>query len=174
MSGSLPSGVDNDFYLKLSKSMPKNVKKIIDAEGENLLRGLENGAVLIKPNKSELEGIVKKELTNQKDILKASYSLLDKGAENVLVSLGREGAIITNGVKNYFCKSIQVAVNSTVGAGDSMLAAAVLRMEQGAGLSDILRSGVAAGTAAITKSGTLLCTREKYLEVYEELKVEEI
>jgi len=174
MSGSLPSGINDDFYLKISKAMPKEVKKIIDTEGDKMLFALENGATLVKPNKSELENLVKKELKDFKDILKASYSLLDKGAENVLVSLGREGAIITNGVKNYFCRSIQVAVNSTVGAGDSMVAAAVLQMAQGAGLSEILRNGVAAGTAAITKSGTLLCTREKYLDVLEGLKVEEI
>jgi len=174
MSGSLPSGVDNDFYLKLSKVMPKSVKKVIDTEGQKMLLALENGAVLVKPNKNELEEFAKKELHTTKDILKASYTLLDKGAENVLVSLGREGAIITNGMKSYFCKSIQVAVNSTVGAGDSMVAAAILQMQNGAGLADILKSGVAAGTAAITKSGTLLCTREKYLEVLEGLKVEEI
>jgi 1-phosphofructokinase family hexose kinase len=174
MSGSLPSGVNNDFYLKLSKAMPKTVKKVIDTEGDKMLLALENGAVLVKPNKTELEEFAKKELTSKKDVLKACYTLLDKGAENVLVSLGREGAIITNGIKNYFCKSIQVAVNSTVGAGDSMVAAAVLQMEQGAVLADVLKNGVAAGTAAITKSGTLLCTREKYLEVLEGLKVEEI
>ena len=173
MSGSLPSGVNNDFYLKLSQVLPESVKRVYDTDSENMLPALALGAELVKPNKYELETYIGKELNTKADILGAAGTLLDKGAKNVLISLGSDGAIITNGFKSYFCKSIQVAVNSTVGAGDSMVAAAVLEMQKGSGIRDILKSGVAAGTAAVTKAGTL-CTKDKFEEVLKDLTVEEI
>ena len=92
----------------------------------------------------------------------------------VLLSLGRKGAIITDGAHAYHCKSINVAVNSTVGAGDAMVAAAALGLEQGASLQDILRTGVAAGTATVMSVGQVGFTREKYNEVLSTLQVKEI
>ena len=98
--------------------------------------------------------------------------MLDLGAENVLLSLGREGAILTDGTNSYFCKSANVAVNSTVGAGDSMVAAAALMTECGATKSEILRNAVAAGTASITTPGTNLFYRDKFEEIYGKIYVE--
>ena len=89
------------------------------------------------------------------------------GAKIVLLSLGRDGAVITDGRRHYYCKSINVAVNSTVGAGDAMVAAAATMMQRGAGLPDILRAGVAAGTAAVT-------TKKKYEEILSGLTVTEV
>ena len=107
-------------------------------------------------------------------MLKGCYALLDKGAKRVLLSLGKRGAIITDGTKNYYCKSINVAINSTVGAGDGMVAAASIMLEQGASLEEILRAGVAAGTATVTTFGKISFTKEKYDEIYAGLTVEEI
>ena len=98
---------------------------------------------------------------------------MDRGAKAVLLSLGKDGAIITNGTKNYYCKSINVAVNSTVGAGDGMVAAAATMMQRGADLSDILRAGVAAGTATVTTFGTISFTKNKYDEIFDGLTVTE-
>ena len=107
-------------------------------------------------------------------MLKACCKLIDLGCQNVLLSLGRDGAIYTNGSTSYYCKSANVAVNSTVGAGDSMIAAASLMIENGAEDGEILRSAVAAGTASITTSGTNLFYRDKFEEIYAKLKVEKI
>ena len=98
---------------------------------------------------------------------------MDKGAKRVLLSLGKRGAIITDGTKNYYCKSINVAINSTLGAGDGMLAAAAMRLEQGAPLDEILRAGVAAGTATVTTFGQISFTKDKFDEIYANIKVEE-
>ena len=88
-----------------------------------------------------------------------------------MLSLGNDGAIITDGSKNYYCKSINVAVNSTVGAGDGMVAAASTMLRQGAPLEEILRAGVAAGTATVTTFGTVSFTKNKYDEIYSNLSV---
>ncbi len=175
LSGSLPKGVDTDFYRELMAVIPNGVKKIIDAERDNALAGMSvGGAYLIKPNLNELEEFSGVTLRTKKDIVKATKICLDAGAENVLVSLGADGAILTNGSVSYYCKSASVAVNSTVGAGDCMVAAACVQLEKGAGMEEILRHGVAAGTAAITTSGTNLFHKDKYDEIYSKIFVEKI
>ena len=100
--------------------------------------------------------------------------LVEAGAENVLLSLGRKGAILTDGDKAYFCKSATVAVNSTVGAGDGMVAAAAVMIEQNAPYDEILRCAVAAGTASVMTPGTNLFYRDKFMEIYDRIAVERI
>lgn len=107
-------------------------------------------------------------------MLTGCYELLDRGAKRVLLSLGKQGAILTDGTHSYYCKSMNVAVNSTVGAGDGMVAAAALQLQQGEPLSEILRAGVAAGTATVMTTGQTSFSKEKYLEVIANLHVEEI
>lgn len=174
MSGSLPLGISDDYYAKLSEVVDKKAKIILDAEGEKLIKTLEHGVYMVKPNLRELEQIANCSLSSRNDMLKACYSLIDLGAENVLLSLGREGAILTDGSNSYFCKSANVAVNSTVGAGDSMIAAASLMIEQGANKPEILRNAVSAGTASITTPGTNLFYRDKFEEIYGKVFVEKV
>ena len=100
--------------------------------------------------------------------------MLDRGAKIVLLSLGNQCAIITDGKENYYRKSINVAMNSTVGAGGGMVAAAALKLEQGASLSEILRAGVAAGTATVMTVGKVSFTQEKYNELFANLQVSKI
>lgn len=172
MSGSLPLGVSDDYYYKLATACDNGVKIIVDAESKKLTGALSAGVYMVKPNLVELENIVGEKLKTRKDMLKASYTLLDLGAKNVLLSLGREGAILTDGSESYFCKSATVAINSTVGAGDSMVAAASVMIEQNASKKEILKNAVAAGTASITTPGTNLFYRDKFEEIYSKIFVE--
>ena len=175
MSGSLPSGVFPDFYGEIMSVIPNRVKKIVDAEKDNVLSALKNtNLYMVKPNLTELESFVGYTITSKKDIIKASQKYINMGVENVLVSLGAEGAILTNGSESYYCKSASVAVNSTVGAGDCMVAAACVQTERGVGMEELLKRSVAAGTAAITTSGTNLFHKDKYQEIYTKLSVEKI
>ncbi len=174
LSGSLPSGINDDYYLKLCNRVQKNAKIILDTEGEKLISAVKSGIYMVKPNLRELENIVKRRLTNIKDMVDSCKFLLNSGAENVLLSLGREGAILYDGTNSYFCKSVNVAVNSTVGAGDSMVAAASLLTEMGASKEEILKCAVAAGTASITTPGTNLFYRDKYEEIYGQIYVEKL
>ncbi len=174
VSGSLPQGVDSGYYTKLFNVAAPGSLKIADAEGPRLLSALQAGPDLVKPNKDELQNTLQKELKTREDLLKGCYTLLDKGAKRVLLSLGKRGAIITDGTKNFFCKSINVAINSTVGAGDGMLAAATMRLTEDAPLDEILRAGVAAGTATVTTFGQISFTKNKFDEIYANLTVEEI
>lgn len=174
ISGGLPRGVDAGYYRELFKAVDPNSLKIADTEGTKLIAALEAGVDLVKPNIEELEGTLGREFRDKDDMLAGCRELIDRGAKTVLLSLGRDGAIITDGNRHYYCKSINVAVNSTVGAGDGMVAAAAVKMKEGASLPDILRAGVAAGTATVTTFGTISFTRQKYEEIYSGLTVTEI
>ncbi len=173
MSGSLPKGVKPEFYKKVLSVIPEGVKIIVDAEKDNCLSALSTGKVyMVKPNKKELEEFSEMAVKTKEDMVKAAKKYIDLGAKNVLISLGAEGAILTDGVDNYFCKSANVAVNSTVGAGDSMVAAYCVGLEKGVDKKELLKMAVAAGTSAVTTSGTNLFYKNKYDEVYAKIHVE--
>lgn len=174
ISGSLPKGVDPSFYYEAVSSVKSGVKVVVDAEKDNLKAALKHELYLIKPNLNELEEIAGESLNSKSEILSAAGILLDKGVKNIIVSLGAEGAIFTDGSNSYFCKSASVAVNSTVGAGDSMVASACVQIEKGADSKEILRCAVAAGTASIMTPGTNLFYKDKYEEIYKRLKVEKL
>jgi 1-phosphofructokinase len=175
MSGSLPKGVAPEFYGQVLKAIPQSTKVIIDTEKHNMLCALGAREVfMVKPNLRELEEFTGNVVRDLFDMVKASKKYLDKGVKYVLVSLGSEGAVLTNGTDSYFCKSASVAVNSTVGAGDSMISALCVGLEKGADMPELLRMAAAAGTAAVTTSGTNLFYYDKYKEIYAKIQSERI
>ncbi len=175
MSGSLPKGVDSNFYGKVLSQIPSRVKVIIDAEKINTLSALSSREIfMVKPNLNELEDFTGKNIHTLQDMVSASSKYLDKGVKYVLISLGSEGAVLTDGKDSYFCKSASVAVNSTVGAGDSMISAFCVGLKEGASMSELLRMAAAAGTAAVTTSGTNLFYKDKYEEIYSKIFSEKI
>jgi len=172
LSGSLPQGVSDDYYAQLIGRIGKNVRIAIDCEGEKLKKALKAGVDIVKPNLYELESITEMRCVTKSDMIEGARKLIDMGAKNVLLSLGSSGAILTDGKEHLYCKSANVAVNSTVGAGDCMLAAALVMRERGLGNEEVLRCAVAAGTASITTPGTNLFYKDKYEEIYDRLVVE--
>ncbi len=175
MSGSLPKGVNEQYYGEVLKKIPDRVKVIVDTEKDNMLSAISSREIFMaKPNLRELESFTGERVVDLHDMVRASYKYIDKGVQNVLVSLGADGAVLTNGKDSYFCKSASVAVNSTVGAGDCMVAAACVALSDGLPMPELLRSAVAAGTAAVTTSGTNLFYRDKYKEIYSKIYSEKI
>ncbi len=174
ISGGLPRGLTADYYGRLASVVDKKSLKIVDAEGARMFSAMNVGVDLVKPNLDELENTLGRRIESKEDMLSACYELLDRGAKRVLLSLGKQGAVITDGTENYYCKSMNVAVNSTVGAGDGMVAAAAIKLQQNAPLAEILRAGVAAGTATVMTLGQVSFTKEKYNEVMTNLHVNKI
>ncbi len=172
MSGSLPQGVSAEFYGQAVACIPKGVKIILDTEKKNMTSALSaNEIFMVKPNLSELESFAGVSVNNKEDIALAAKKYIEKGVKYVLVSLGADGAVLTDGNQNYYCKSANVAVNSTVGAGDSMVAAACVALEKGLSMEELLKCAVAAGTAAVTTSGTNLFYKDKYDEIFSKIFV---
>ncbi|MBQ4097954.1 MAG: 1-phosphofructokinase family hexose kinase [Clostridia bacterium] len=175
MSGSLPKGVTPEFYGEVLSVIPENVKVIVDTEKANMLSAIKSREIFMaKPNQRELESFAGTSVYTLKDMVKAAGKYLDMGVKNVLVSLGADGAVLTDGTDSYYCKSASVAVNSTVGAGDCMVAAACVGLTKGVPMHELLRMSVAAGTAAVTTSGTNLFYKDKYNEIYSKIYSQKI
>lgn len=174
ISGSLAKGMTPDYYAKILSVIPKDVKKVVDSEGERLLHALKAGVDLVKPNIDELERTLNKPLKTKAEMLAGCKELLSLGAKRVLLSLGKNGAIITDGKESFYSKTINVAMNSTVGAGDSMVAAATHALVSGKSLEDILRHGVAAGTASVTSPYSISFSKDKYMEILSAVTAKEI
>ena len=175
ISGSLPKGPDSSYYNELVKAVSGKQKIIIDTERKNMLEATKDVDIFMaKPNLNELMSFSGMTIRTKKDMVKAAGKYFDRGVQYVLVSLGADGAVLTNGIDSYFCKSENVAVNSTVGAGDSMVAAVAVGLTRGVDDEELLKMAVAAGTAAVTTSGTNLFYRDKYDEVYAKIKTERL
>lgn len=173
ISGSLPPGIDVSKLCNLVKSAQKSgIRCIVDSSGEALKATLEIGNIeLVKPNQKELSALVNRDLTQPDDVRKAAQELVDSGkAKRVVVSLGPQGAL---GVDVSGCVQVvppPVKSQSTVGAGDSMVGAMTLKLAENAPLLDMVRFGVAAGSAATLNHGTQLCSLENTQKIYDYLR----
>ncbi|CDF57660.1 1-phosphofructokinase [Thermobrachium celere] len=169
LSGSLPKGLNVDTYkIMIEKLKEIGVKIILDAEGEALRKGIEAGPLLIKPNLNELKTIVNCG-ESLEDIKKAVSVIVDKGITTV-VSMGEKGAILFNKDECFYSKPIKVDVKSTVGAGDSMVAAFAIGIHDNLPFEESFRLSIAASTAKVTKEGSQAPDRNeilKYLELVE-------
>ena len=162
-SGSLPPGVPADFYARLSTALAeRSIKFVLDTSGEELILAARRGGIfLLKPSRSELEELAGKPLTELEAIVAAASEIVASGgAENVAVTLGEQGAVLVNRSGGEFLPAVPVEARSSVGAGDSFLAAMTYAFASGADPSAALRLGVAAGAAATLSPGTNLCHPE--------------
>ena len=168
VSGSLPTGIPNDYFVQLAKIAKKiGAKFILDTSGEPLKMALNEGVYLTKPNLREmglLFGIEKIELAVAKE--KAIELVQLKKAEIVVVSLGADGAlVVTKDFAEHF-PAPKVKKISTVGAGDSMVAGIVLKLSKGKTIQEAIQYGLASGSATTMNAGGILCTKEDADRLY--------
>ena len=174
-SGSVPKGIESDIYKELINECDQHTCKIIlDAEGMLLLEGLKAKPYLIKPNKFELENALGSELNSLKELVSGARKLLNFGIQIICVSLGKDGAIILNKDHVYYAPPLPVEVKSTVGAGDSMVAALCLAIERKQPLNQMLRMAVAAAAATIQLEGTQMCNKQNFDALLPYVKITEL
>lgn len=168
VSGSLPPGVPSSVYKHISDIAQKlNAKLIVDAPGEYLTEVVRAGVYLIKPNIGELAGMVNKERIEFEEIPSIAQNIISKSnCEIIVVSLGKNGAMLFTKDKSYFVKAPAADRLSTVGAGDSMVAGIVYSLSLDFTLYQALQYGVACGTAATLQPGTELCDKENADALY--------
>ena len=172
LSGSMPVGCDDTLYKEIIQRA--GCRCVLDCAGESLARALEAAPFMIKPNKAELEQYVGKSLDTPEACLAEALKLVQKGIHVVCVSMGGDGAIITNGMQAYYAPPVKVRVNSTVGAGDSMVAGICKGIEEGENLRECLAMGVAAATACVLNNGTSLPDAEMYSSMLARVQIEQM
>lgn len=173
LSGSLPPGCPVDVYARImTRCAEFSCKVLLDAEGEKLAQGIAARPFLVKPNRFELETAVGRVLHKTRDVFDAARAVIAQGVGVVAVSLGAEGALITDGGKGFFAPPVrELAVRGTVAAGDSMVAGFCYALAQDLPLEDMLRCGVAAASDCVTREGSEMVTRDGFDAMLERVDI---
>ena len=172
ISGSISEGLPVDFYSQIAEIAKKqNSKVIVDTSGESLKKIIETGVYLIKPNVGELAKLIGVERLELEEVNEAAKKIIVKGgAEIVVVSLGPQGAVLVTKDLYEYVPAPNVVKKSTVGAGDSMVGGMVWALSQNKSLKEVIRWGVACGSAATMNEGTQLFKIEDARRLFEWLK----
>lgn len=172
LAGSIPSTLKEDLYEKIMEQVKEyNVKVVVDATKNLLLNVLKYNPFLIKPNNHELEEIFNVKLECVDDIATYSRKLQEMGARNVLVSRGKDGAILITEDKELFISNVPkgIVINS-VGAGDSMVAGFISGYTNSNSYEEALRLGAASGSATAFSSD--LANKDLIDRLIREIKIE--
>lgn len=168
LAGSIPSSLPADIYERILERLSgKKIRAVVDATKDLLLNVLKYRPFLIKPNNFELGEIFGVEMKSTEDIVKYAGKLKEMGAQNVLVSMAGDGAVLLdeNG-KTHVCGVCSGKVKNSVGAGDSMVAGFVAGCEKG-DYEYALKLGTASGGATAFSEG--LAEKNKIYELLGQL-----
>ncbi len=175
LSGSLPPGLNSDFYNKIILYTKKSKTKVIlDADNEALKQGIEAQPYMIKPNIHELSRITNKKINTTEEIIEASLKIIKKGVSIVAVSMGNQGSITVTPKKAYIVPPLDVKVKSTVGAGDAMVAGFAIGLANNYDFKETLKIACAASSAAVTQEGTKPIDLNTFNELLKQIEIKEI
>lgn len=168
LAGSIPASMPSDIYRRILERLAgKKIRAVVDATKELLLNVLEYKPFLVKPNNHELGEMFGVTLETTEEIAEYADKLKEMGAQNVLVSMAGDGALLLdeNG-KIHTCGVCRGTVRNSVGAGDSMVAGFIAGCEQG-DYEYALKLGTAAGGATAFSDG--LAEKDEIYRLLEQL-----
>ena len=175
ISGSVPKGVAEDTYAKWVTLMRMFGKKVfLDVDGVQLENALEHCPYFTKPNNHELAALLGRKLATTEDIAEAAKELNGRGVKKVVISMGGDGAIMATDEGIWHASPVKVPVGSTVGAGDSVVAALAYAEERGMSLEDTVRLSMATGAANVMQAGTQAAERELVDSLIDQVGIEEL
>lgn len=147
LAGSVPPTLPEDIYAAiLTRLSGRDIRAVVDAAGSLLENALACRPFLVKPNRAELEALCRRPMDTDEAVAQGARELLSRGAENVLVSLGPDGALLLDsGGAVHRRRAVPGRTVNTVGAGDSMVAGFLAGLERG--WEAALTLAVAAGCA---------------------------
>ena len=150
--GSLPPGVTDDYYARLCRRLVSaGIRVAVDTSGPALLAAVAAGPTVVKPNREELAEAVDAPLRSVGEAVEAAQVLRSKGAHDVLVSLGSDGALLVSEQGVVSGDAHVAEPRSTVGAGDALLAG---YLAAGADGPAALAEGLAWAAAAVALPGS--------------------
>ena len=168
-SGSLPRNAPADTYARIAAIASRTgARYILDTSRQALKSAVERGGIFVlKPNVGELESIEGTKL-DEEGATRAALAIVRRGAaEHVVVTFGREGALLASAGGVLRVPARHVETVSAVGAGDSFVGAMTWSLAEGHSVEEAFRFGVAAGAAAAMTPGSELCRRADVFALYE-------
>ena len=175
LSGSLPAGVDRGLYGEWTayfRSLGACV--YLDADGEPMEKGMKAIPYMIKPNNDELAALLGKEKLSIEEMVFEGQRLHDTGIEEIVISLGGDGALFVSKDGCYRAEGLKVEVKSTVGAGDSVVAAMAYAQVKKLSRQEKISLAVAIGAASVMQSGTQPPEAELVWELAKQVRFEKL
>lgn len=169
LSGSIPTSMPEDVYEKIMKRLEgRKVQIVVDATKDLLMNVLPYRPFLIKPNQHELGEIFQTKLNTREEVIPYGRKLHEMGAENVLISMAGEGAVlIAADGKVYDAPAPEGNLVNGVGAGDSMVAGFMAGWMERQEYEYAFHMGIAAGSASAFSEN--LATKEEIQNVYQQI-----
>lgn len=163
ISGSQPPGVPADFPGQLAANMVGS-RVVLDTSGPALL-GAVNSPIpdleVLRMDGEEGEELAGRKLESRIDTADFASDLVARGvAKRVIVARGADGNVMAEAGLRLFAPAPKVKVKSTVGAGDSFVAALVLALARGEDAAAAMTKAAAAAAAAVMTDATQLCRAE--------------
>jgi 1-phosphofructokinase len=173
-SGSLPLDAPATIFADLIRiAKAHGAKCFLDTAGPGLKHGLAAGPYMIKPNRAEVEDLLKSGLRTRRELVEAARALMRMGCEMVLISLGAEGAVGVFGKEALFAQPPVVKVRSSVGAGDTMVAIMAHAAVAGIPFRQAFRMAVAASAATVAMEGTKVADLAAVQELIPQVTLED-
>tara|TARA_R110002050_G_scaffold255741_2_gene394536 strand:- start:19653 stop:20588 length:936 start_codon:yes stop_codon:yes gene_type:complete len=168
-SGKLPPGMPDDFYVLVAEiAKRKKVHFILDTSGEALLQATKSKIFMLKPNLGELSTLCGVSSISAMELEPLAKKFLKEHDCGILVvSLGPKGALLATKDLIEHIPAPTVLQKSTIGAGDSMVAGMLVGLLKGKTNSEMVKYGVACGTAATMHEGTQLCNKDDADNLYQ-------
>lgn len=168
-SGSYCENIPLDYYEKIGNlCRENNVKFILDTSGEPLKVALKSNPYLIKPNTDEIKQLLNIDIESRDEVISAGKKLVEMGAENVCISLGKDGMIYLNAEEVYEAKVPKIEAVNTVGSGDSTIAGFSVGILRGYKIEDLLKLSNACGISNALNIETGFVSLEE-VEKYKDL-----
>ncbi len=167
LAGSMHKNANINMYeVIIKKIKAKDVYIILDADNEAFVHAIKAKPNFIKPNKDELLRYFNKETASIDELIEMCKSLVDEGIQTVVLSMGKDGALFITKKEGFKSNVIDLKVESTVGAGDSMVGAFAYAKLNNLSFSDAAILAMACSNGAVTTKGTT----PPSLELVNELK----
>jgi 1-phosphofructokinase family hexose kinase len=175
LAGSLPPGVADDFYARIVNVLNKHeAQAILDTSGVSLKSGCAEKPYLVKPNAEEAHALTGLPMDTPSEIAAAAAEIRRIGAQNVVVSMGKAGALLHSAKGTWLTHSPKIEEKNPIGAGDSMVGGLVWALTQGIALKEALGWGVASGAATASLSGTEVGSRPLIEELFSQVRFESL
>jgi 1-phosphofructokinase family hexose kinase len=173
LAGSLPPGVPDSIYAEITTHVQANgARVLLDTSGDALQYGCQAGPYLVKPNAFEAHKLTGLPVDTLPQIVAAAGAIQAMGASCVVISLGKDGAMLYKDGQAWIGHSPRIEERNPIGAGDSMVGGLVWGLHEGLDVAEALRWGIACGAATASLSGTAVGDRDLVESLVSKVQVE--
>jgi len=152
LAGSLPPGLPVEAWAILLRALAADGRKLLlDSSGPAFEAAVAAGPALVKPNRSELAGLLGRALPDRAALVAGTRELAAQGVERVVVSAGGDGALFVLPDATLWARPPKVALTTTVGAGDAMVAGLTAALARGLDAEATARLATGCAAAAVSR-----------------------